>query len=868
MERLVTNCVFGDDRLVYQLNDDNASYSVYGTLTDATVITVPATFSSLPVTQVGAWGFRYMENITHITLPNTITGITIASFRNCSELREIILPQTASYIGAYAFNECYNLNNVVIPEGITSIEYATFAYCESLNNVSLPSTLITIEDLAFFDCFRTPGSGIVLPEGLISIGANAFSYCGYADYIIIPNTVTMIGPFAFSVCFSLTDINIPEGLTEIADGMLYGCWNLTNIELPNNIIKIGNYAFSWCDMLANVIIPSAVTEIGDYAFDTSGRFARVYIPESVLSVGKGAFPYQKPVFCETMIQPDGWHEKWNKYITGCNGGNYEGEDIDGANPIWGCVLSEDGFAYVMNEDNLSYSIYGGYFEQSEVIVVPDEFNEMPVTKVGNSAFANDRNQHLTRNIILPESISHIGEGAFMYNRELRYITLPSSVTHIERMAYAEGAFQRQIMIPSSVLNIDEHAFSLDFSEIGYHASGSIYTEFDSMPEGWHESIYSEYMTINYGVILYRPESLQAIQDGDRVILSWEEPEFPYNSPLLGYKIYRDDTLLTDDVITLLAYTDTDVAVGEYVYSVETVYEHYVAKPTTVAINIPEIVLPSPTSFIAQQINGYNVSLTWEAPEFAENLTLIGYELFRGETELTEEPFTEEYFIDENVPVGEYIVYYLKAVYNQGKSDFVAIVVDIYELVPPSGLVATPGDSIVGLSWTEPTDINPENLFGYLIYRDGESITSETISDLSFTNSELTNGVEYTYYITAVYGNGESEPCEPVTATPFATPDDDMVAVYKTELHGNYPNPFNPSTIIKFGMRNSEFGIIEIFNIKGQKVKTLVNGHIEAGNHSVVWNGKDDNGRIVSSGLYFCVMKTNDYTNIKKMLLLK
>jgi flagellar hook assembly protein FlgD len=62
--------------------------------------------------------------------------------------------------------------------------------------------------------------------------------------------------------------------------------------------------------------------------------------------------------------------------------------------------------------------------------------------------------------------------------------------------------------------------------------------------------------------------------------------------------------------------------------------------------------------------------------------------------------------------------------------------------------------------------------------------------------------------------------------------------------------------------------IEVFNIKGQKVKTLVNEHMTAGDHNVVWNGKDANNKSVSSGIYFYKMKSGNDSSTKKMILMK
>ncbi len=90
----------------------------------------------------------------------------------------------------------------------------------------------------------------------------------------------------------------------------------------------------------------------------------------------------------------------------------------------------------------------------------------------------------------------------------------------------------------------------------------------------------------------------------------------------------------------------------------------------------------------------------------------------------------------------------------------------------------------------------------------------------------------------------------------------------TELQCNHPNPFNPETTISYSMNENSRVLIEIYNIKGQKIKTLINGFREVGYHSVIWNGKDDSGKLVTSGLYFYRMKTSNYDMMRKMILLK
>ncbi len=89
-----------------------------------------------------------------------------------------------------------------------------------------------------------------------------------------------------------------------------------------------------------------------------------------------------------------------------------------------------------------------------------------------------------------------------------------------------------------------------------------------------------------------------------------------------------------------------------------------------------------------------------------------------------------------------------------------------------------------------------------------------------------------------------------------------------ELHQNYPNPFNPVTEISFDLKTASKVKLEVFNIKGQKVKTLRVAYLEPGNHSVTWSGIDDTGQTVSSGIYMYRLTTNQVTQTQKMILLK
>ncbi len=88
------------------------------------------------------------------------------------------------------------------------------------------------------------------------------------------------------------------------------------------------------------------------------------------------------------------------------------------------------------------------------------------------------------------------------------------------------------------------------------------------------------------------------------------------------------------------------------------------------------------------------------------------------------------------------------------------------------------------------------------------------------------------------------------------------------LYQNYPNPFNPFTEISFALPTAENVTIEIFNIAGQKVSALINQRMEAGKHTIRWDGKVDSGADLASGVYLYRLKAGEYSDVKKMMLLK
>jgi photosystem II stability/assembly factor-like uncharacterized protein len=89
-----------------------------------------------------------------------------------------------------------------------------------------------------------------------------------------------------------------------------------------------------------------------------------------------------------------------------------------------------------------------------------------------------------------------------------------------------------------------------------------------------------------------------------------------------------------------------------------------------------------------------------------------------------------------------------------------------------------------------------------------------------------------------------------------------------KVNQNFPNPFNPITTINYQIPKSSNVELLIYNIKGQLVRTLVNSWTEAGKHNVAWEGKNDEGIKISSGIYFYLFEASEFTKVRKMILVK
>ena len=418
------------------------------------------------------------EEITDLTVPDSVTEISSFAFSGCTALRSVSIPGSVAMIGPAAFSNCSSLSSITVAGDNpvydsrdscnAIIETATGILVAGCMKSIIPSTVTAIGDWAFYAC--TGLTGIFIPNSVTTIGFEAFYRCSSLIGVNIPNSVTMIGYQAFYGCSALRSIHIPASVRGIGASAFEYCPSLTSISvadgnprydsrddcnaiietrdttliagcmntvIPATVMTIGDYAFSGCSTLTGIDIPSGVTTVGDYAFRGCSALRSVTIPEGVTGIGASAF-----FDCTALKRVD-----IPASVTSIGSFAFEhcpallGMTVASDNPVYD---SRDSCNAII--ETATGKLLAGCMNT----VIP-----ATVTAIGDNAFSGS---FMLTKVTIPKSITAIGHYAFTGCTSLSSIDIPNTVTAIGDAAFNGCSALTRLDIPGSVTYIGQAAF--------------------------------------------------------------------------------------------------------------------------------------------------------------------------------------------------------------------------------------------------------------------------------------------------------------------------------------------------------------------------------------------------------------------------
>ena len=425
-----------------------------------------------------------------LDLSNTtgLTKINNEIFSNFYNLTNIILPNSITYIGDSAFSDCSSLENIIIPDSVTFIGNTAFEYCDNLKNVTFENTndwyysnedntdltLINVtneSDNATYlrnihtnywyrkNIINTTTNDIKnaiseLPAGLYTINVN-----GEINTTTIANIKTAIINNT-NAQISL-DLSNTTGLQEIDNEAFSGCYNLTNIIFPNSVTTIGDSAFEYCGNLENVTIGSGVTTIGTNAFKECNNLKSV-----------------------TFENTNDWYysNEDNTDLTLINVTN-ESDNATYLRNIHTNYWYRKNIINTTTNDikNTTYNLPAGLY----TININGEINTTTIANI-KAAIIDNSNAKIFLDLSNTTGLLELDSESFSGCHNLTNIILPNTVTYIGDRAFYSCYNLESIIIPDSVTSIGESAFGYcykltsvtfaDTTSTWYYTSSSSYTD--------------------------------------------------------------------------------------------------------------------------------------------------------------------------------------------------------------------------------------------------------------------------------------------------------------------------------------------------------------------------------------------------------
>ena len=350
---------------------------------------------------------KYITSFEELQYFTGLESIESSAFDGCSGLTSVAIPNAVISIGDYAFWGCSGITSINIPNSVRNIGLSAFAHCTGLTNVNIPNSVTEIGGNEFIGCN-------VLANVFVDSGNTMYDSRNNCNAIIETSTNTLI-----SGCKSTV---ISNSVTSIGNYAFYGCSGLTSINIPNSVTSIGNYAFWGCSGMTSVNIPNSVTSIGSSAFRSCTSLDTLNF--NAVSCADFSSTANYLPFYNLNISTINFGESVQKIPANFANGLTNLKSITipnsvtsiGSNAFYNCSgLTSVNISDLASWCSISFS----------------SFFANPLSHAHNLYL----NGAIITNLVIPNSVTEIGDYAFNGCSGLTNVTIPNSVTEIGNQAF-------------------------------------------------------------------------------------------------------------------------------------------------------------------------------------------------------------------------------------------------------------------------------------------------------------------------------------------------------------------------------------------------------------------------------------------------
>ncbi len=542
------------DNLIYAFSYDDKAM-IIGSYGEIVNINIENSINDLPIIGIMDNVFRNNFSLNTITFEtdSNIEVISNYAFYNCENLASIILPINLLEIGMYAF---YNtsISSISIGENVVLIDDYAFAL-SNLNEITFigDSNLEVIGYQAFFGLYLTE---ITIPKSVVFIDERAFSFNESLHTFIFEqgSTIKNIPDYMLYKSDKITSLIIPRSVEVIGFGAFSFITELTTVTFEENsqLLMIDGMAFASCTKLESIIIPELVEIINDNAFNNCTNLSEVIFlsDENLLLIGIKAF-YDCMSLIEIVL-PNSITTIYKEAFSGCN--NLESVNIPSNLEILSVeVFKNTALTEIFIPASVKEILQGAFIGVPTLLTLT--FEEVSqLTKIDNYAFSGTG----IKEVVIPNSVDTIGESIIGPHLEKLHFESNSSLLVIGSYAFHNNQYLKTLVLPDNLQEIGfnafgcyapisafGHVYNYEMSKVFIPDSVTIinsqafrnvinltiFTDFDSKPNGWKNDFNMKTTTDNHRVI-YKVIDYGFIND--------EINEYILNSQGLMYVVTSDN----------------------------------------------------------------------------------------------------------------------------------------------------------------------------------------------------------------------------------------------------------------------------------------------------------------------------------------